>query len=236
MILDRAMFERDGFVGPISLFTEAECNFLCQHLKFGDVPKPLNWDKGRFATDRIIYDFASRPRLLTMLSNVLGENIVLWGANVLVREPGDVHPWHTDIETSAPEGCFASVWIGIQNTTVLRSLKLVRHSHRFGLSLQEAAAKRGKGRGEASDELVLTWAKERDAGAALVQLDITDGEAIIFDGRLWHASAHEGTEQRVALLLQYAPAGTCVQIPDLTQLEWPFRNLKSARSIRAGSR
>jgi mannose-6-phosphate isomerase-like protein (cupin superfamily) len=57
---------------------------------------------------------------------------------------------------------------------------------------------------------------------------MNDGEAVFFDGRLWHGSWNirvEGT--RAALLFQYAAAGTPVKMPDLSQLEWPFRFKRS---------
>jgi mannose-6-phosphate isomerase-like protein (cupin superfamily) len=222
--LDFVAFARDGFLAPVPLFTSGQCQFICRHLQYGDVPEPLGWNKGRFATDRVMYDLAVRPTLLALLRPLFGESIVLWGTSVLVRGPGDVHPWHTDIESSAPEHRFISVWIGVQNTTRASSLKLISQSHRFGKTFQELAAEKGFRRGEASDDTVLAWARERDRRAALVQPEMKDGEAIVLDGRLWHGSDHTGASQRIALLFQYTAAGTPVLMPDLTQLEWPFRN------------
>ena len=213
----------DGFVAPFPLLSREECHFIRRHLQFGEFPEPLLWEKGRFATDRVFYDLAVRPALLALVRRLLGENVVLWGASVLVRNPGDEHPWHTDIESSAPDGRFISVWVGIQNSNRASTLKLISRSHLFGKTFQEVASERGYGRGEASDDMVLDWARKIDRHSDLVQPAVNDGECIIFDGRLWHGSAHRGEGQRIALLFQYATADTAVSIPDLTQLEWPFR-------------
>jgi quercetin dioxygenase-like cupin family protein len=72
-------------------------------------------------------------------------------------------------------------------------------------------------------DVVLSWARARDPLAKIVQLDISDGEAVIFDGRLWHGSHNISSKERIALLLQYAAADMPIRIPDVEQLEWPFR-------------
>ena len=51
---------------------------------------------------------------------------------------------------------------------------------------------------------------------------MVDGEAVLFDGRVWHGSLNRRTRgRRLALLLQYAAADCSVRIPDLQQLDWP---------------
>jgi mannose-6-phosphate isomerase-like protein (cupin superfamily) len=72
--------------------------------------------------------------------------------------------------------------------------------------------------------MVESWAKQIDRSARFVKPDITDGEAIIFDGRLWHGTENRRQEgKRTAVLLQYAAADEQISIPDESQLEWPFR-------------
>lgn len=63
------------------------------------------------------------------------------------------------------------------------------------------------------------------AGDAFVErLELGDGDALFFDGRLWHGSFDtDPTAARTALLLQYARADTPVRMPDFASLEmWPF--------------
>jgi mannose-6-phosphate isomerase-like protein (cupin superfamily)/quercetin dioxygenase-like cupin family protein len=53
---------------------------------------------------------------------------------------------------------------------------------------------------------------------------MTNGDALFIDGRLWHGSVNSRKRgKRLALLFQYAAAENAVWIPDLSQLEWPFR-------------
>ena len=217
-----AVYGRDGFVEPFRLFTADDCRVITGHFK--QYPPPASWFKGLAITDRFIRNLATQPRLLSLLAKLIGDNIVLWGASFIVREPGVIHPWHTDIESSAPEGRFVSVWIGLENTCRETALRLVARSHSFGKTIQQVMHEHEVSRGMASDDLVAGWAKDLDAKSGLVQFDMTDGDALVFDGRLWHAGPNDRRHgARTALLLQYAAAETPVVVPDFAQLEWPFR-------------
>ena len=158
----------------------------------------------------------------------MGDDIVLWGSTLVKRAPGQPHPWHTDIESSHPDGGFVNVWIGLENTCQQSGLQFVTKSHLLGKSIQEVCHEKGLHRGTASSERVFEWAQELDEDAAFLQPEVSDGEALIFDGRLWHGSYNAlEKETRLALLLQYAKADRPVRIHDPKQLEWPFRFLES---------
>src|SRR4029078_8021909 len=100
-------------------------------------------------------------------------------------------------------------------------LHLISRSHRFGRPIQQEVNERGMRRGEATDEMVMAWAQEHDPLSDFVQPEMKDGQALLFDGRLWHGSHIRADRPRAALLLQYAATGTPVVIPDLNQVEWP---------------
>ncbi len=217
-------FFREGFIGPLNLFTPAQCELILKHFRRG-VPPPPNpeWFKDLAARDRFFYELAKRPVLIALLRPLLGEDFFVWGAAVIERTPGQTHVWHTDLETSAPTGRFVSVWVGLEDTCRGSALQFISRSHRFGRPIQQEVHERGLRRGEATDQLVTAWAREHDARSDFVQPDMSDGQALIFDGRLWHASHNTGDRPRAALLLQYAATGTPVVIPAFNHAEWPFR-------------
>lgn len=215
-------FRRDGFILPFHLFTRAQCDLIIKHNRLND-PDRQKQTKGRGATDRFFYDVTTRPAILDRVKRILGDDIVWWGTRVIRREPNQIHCWHTDIESSAPDGRFVSVWVGLCGTQRDSGLKLISRSHQFGKPIQQEVHERGSRRGEATDDMVAEWARALDPQAALVQPDIADGQAIVFDGRLWHASHNVSSEVRVALLLQYAAADMPISSPDPNHLEWPFR-------------
>jgi mannose-6-phosphate isomerase-like protein (cupin superfamily) len=215
-------FFRDGFIGPIDLFTREQCELILKHYRRGVPPQP-EWPKDLAVRDRFFYEAAKQPALISLLRPLLGEDIVLWGASIVERAPGQTHIWHTDIETSAPKGRFVTVWVGLENISQGSALQLISRSHRFGRPIQQEVYERGLRRGEATDEMVKAWAQEHDGLSDFVQPDMNDGQALLFDGRLWHGSQNAGDRPRAALLLQYAAAGTPIVIPDFNHLEWPFR-------------
>jgi uncharacterized cupin superfamily protein len=117
-----------------------------------------------------------------------------------------------------------SVWIGIENTSRKSALQLIVGSHTIGKTIQQVAHENGLRRGEASTATVIEWARAIIPSAEFVQPAMNDGDAVFFDGRLWHGSWNtraKGT--RTAILLQYTRAGMAVKMPDFSQIEWPFR-------------
>jgi len=221
----RSAFEAQGWVSVRGLLAAEECVRFLERAR-GDRNPPLDWGKGLAATARPFYELASDPEILDLLEPLLGRDIVLWGASLVVRRPGEVHPWHTDIESSAPEGRKVSVWIGLENTRAATSLSVVGGSHRFGLSVQEMAARAEVTRAARDDRQIGHWAKELAPDAVVTSTALADGDALLFDGRLWHGSHNtDPAAVRTAVLLQYAAADSPVFLPDWGQLDWPFRFL-----------
>jgi quercetin dioxygenase-like cupin family protein len=223
-------FGREGFVGPFRAFGSGECREIAAYLRRADHPPPPDWAKSRAVRERFLYELATHPKILPRITPLLGGDVVLWGASKVVRGPGVTHPWHSDIESAHPEGRFATVWIGIEHTTRESALQVISRSHRLGKTVQEYRSARGLRRELATPAAMLVAVQEHEPDAALIQPDMSDGDALIFDGRLWHGSHNSRARgHRVALLLQYAAAACEVRIPDLTQLDWPFRHLSEPR-------
>ena len=218
-----------GYAGPVPLLSPQECHRFLQSANDARSAPPLDWDKGYAATSRAFYEIGTHPAIIELVVALLGEDVMLWGASIQNRPPGAVHPWHCDIESIGSSGKAVSVWIGMQHTNRDSSLSIVSFSHRFGVSVQEVRHQLGKGRNETTDEDILRWARERDKRSDLVKLDMNDGQALFFDGQLWHSSRNLLSKTRQALLLQYATPDTVIRIPDLNYLDWPFRSLDLPR-------
>lgn len=218
-----------GYAGPIRVLSRSECRRFLREADSPTRPPPLDWDKGCAVTSRPFYELATHSRLIEAVSAVLGEDVMLWGASLQNRPPGEAHPWHSDMESSATAGRTVAVWIGLEHTGRRSSLRVVPYSHRFGETVQELRHRFGVRREEASDEVITRWARERDPRGGVEQTDLTDGEALIFDGRLWHGSRNGSRKTRRALLLQYAAPDADIRIPDLNHLDWPFRMFEVPR-------
>jgi uncharacterized cupin superfamily protein len=216
----KSSFARDGYAGPISFLTSAECVLLRNYIRHGELAEPLTWMKGLAPRDPLIHGLATRPELLRWLSELLGSHVYLWGAQLIEKQPGEAHAWHTDVETAHPAGHFVSVWIGVENTSAKSALQYISGSHLIGKSLQQVADERQVERGERTAERSLAWARDTRPHAALVAADVRDGDAILFDGRIWHGSLNIDDKPRRALLLQYAAANQNVRMP--AKMNWPF--------------
>lgn len=221
-------FQQRGFLGPIHLLSAAERQDLRRALR--SAPAPETWQKGQAATSSAYFEIASNPALVERIAALIGPDVMLWGASLIKRKPGQLHPWHTDIETSAHADGTVTVWIGLKNTDIHSSLDLVARSHRFGMSVQQRAMEANHDRAATTTEEVLEWAKEFDPLSDIVRAGATDGDAIIFDGRLWHGSHNTSPDDtRTALLLQYARPDRPIFIPDLKKLDYPFRSHEEPR-------
>lgn len=213
-----------GFSGPIPMLSPEECAALEQHLAKPDLPAPLDWWKGRAATDRVIYDVATRPQLLALLLPLLGNDIVLWGATVVRKRPGKRHAWHTDMESADPNCRVMTAWIGIRNAGEESGLRLIAGSHLFGSCVQEVLAQLNEDRERITDERMSEIARSKNPAARIVEPGAQDGQMVLFDGRLWHSSRNDGTlGTRTALLLQFASADTPVPMPAGAGYDWPFK-------------
>ena len=223
-------FAELGYLAPVRILTPPQCRDFLRAASDPRTPPPLDWHKGHAATARPFYEIATHPRILDIVTRLLGDDVMLWGAQLLTRAPGLAHPWHSDIEPSvAAPGRTVTVWMGIEDTTAESSLFVVPYSHRFGATVQEVRSQEGRRREEATTEQIVRWAKGRETRASVVTPEVTDGVALVLDGQLWHHSNNVSEKTRRALLLQYATPDVAIRIPDLNYLEWPFRHVSVPR-------
>lgn len=222
-----AEFATRGFGGPVRVLSRREANRLWGVLRRAPAAE---FGKGFGASSPAFYAIATRSAILDRVSAVLGDDVMLWGASIVVRGPGQVHPWHTDMETAGNEGRTVSVWIGLRNVNRNSSLRVLPGSHAWDSTIQDLVQQRGMDREGVTADVVAEWGRERDATATVVAADMGDGDAIFFDGRLWHGTNNTNeTGKRAALLLQYATPDRAMRIPDYTHLELPFKFLDEPR-------
>ena len=205
-------FVREGFLGPVPLFDPERCDRLAAGLASANAPPPAVWLKGGAVTDWRLANLGADPRLLALLTPILGPDIILWGAKLIIRKPGQVHLWHVDSETSSPGGRFVSAWIGLRNTTGESGLRMIAGSH-ICRTVEQFQADSGAPRDETSSDTALEWARSENPDAHIVEPKVGDGEVILFDGRMWHGSHNRLSDKtRYALLLQFASADSPVRI------------------------
>ena len=223
-----ALYGERGYVGPRRILTSQQCRRFLAAVGEARVP-PLDWEKGLAAAQRAFYELGTLPAILDVVADLIGDDVILWGASIQRRAPSEVHPWHSDIESDVDAGETLAVWIGLEHTTRDSSLLMVPYSHRFGVTIQEVRHQMGVARADVASDVIAEWARSRDDRSEVLKFDMTDGDAMFFDGRLWHGSHNVLARPRKALLLQYATPDAVIRIPDLNHLDWPFSKLEMPR-------
>ncbi len=218
----REQFAEQGFIGPFPMLNKEECAEVFSRTR--NSPRPPIWSKANAVSSSVFYQVATRADLLEIVRAFLGEDVLLWGASLVRKEAGSVHPWHSDVECSGDAGKALTVWIGLEKTNRQSALQLLSYSHRFGKSLQEVAYEAGKDRSIVQTEDVLQWAQQRDSRSRVENFDVRDGDALLFDGRLWHYSENNNASgTRTALLLQYATPDARIRVRSKGEYGWPLR-------------
>jgi ectoine hydroxylase-related dioxygenase (phytanoyl-CoA dioxygenase family)/uncharacterized cupin superfamily protein len=224
----RRVFHERGYVVVPRLLDPEECRPLLAVLRQKE-DAPPDWYKAWAVASPDWHALATSERALDLVRLLLGDDVLLWGASLAIRTPGQTHHWHCDIESSSPTAECVTAWIGLAGTNAGSSLKVVPYSHRFGMTIQQAAQAHGAAREGTTDGDVATWARELDRRSGVVTAEAGDGDAILFDGRLWHGSHNESPGERTAVLLQYATPRTPIRIPDFQRLAWPFELRRTPR-------
>lgn len=219
-------FTQQGYIGPIKLFDQREIRRYYKNLvRATRCEAPLDWQKGWAVKSAAFFALASHPKVLALVTELLGDDVLLWGSRLIHKSPGEKHDWHSDLESSDPSGKTVSVWLALKDCSKESSLTVVPGSHRFGETVQQQSASRADQSAAVDPETVLTWARDRKSDSGIVTAETQVGEAILFDGRLWHGSNNTTNLTRSAVLLQYATPDTAIRIP--ASFSWPYRNLAS---------
>ena len=155
--------------------------------------------------DARFLELARDPRIVELVSGVLGDDIVLWGCHVFCKPAGDGYetPWHQDghywpIRPLA--NC--TVWVALEESTVENGcLRVVPGSHR-ARTLHEHLH-------EDRDDLTLNQrlaAGSFDESDA-VDIELAPGQMSLHDVYMIHgAAANRSTRRRTGVALRYMPA------------------------------
>lgn len=208
-------FDQLGWIEPFDLLTEEQRRSLLA-LEVPDARK-MTWDKGLATVSPLVHGIASTPSLVERVRSLLGDDVMLWGARLIRQEPGVAHRWHTDAETELAGGPTVDVWVAVDHVSPASTLRLVPGTHRHVPNVKDRRQEHALL--DVPDETVLAWAREQDEQADVEIPEVKDGQALLFDGRVWHATSNTGDHVRTSLLLQYAPADVPVWIPRYNT--WP---------------
>ncbi len=96
-------FNRDGYLAPFRIFSEAEIADIRSY--FDDLlarTLAAGADSYSIVTahlrHRRVYDLLTNPRIVALVKDLLGENVIGWGSHFFCKLPGDGKrvSWHQD--------------------------------------------------------------------------------------------------------------------------------------------
>ncbi len=118
----RADFERNGFFifeHFLAVQGLAQCRLLLDRMARRRDPKADNDVYfNAHQQEPWLFDLATHPRLLDLIEQHVGPNIVLWGSNIIAKPPGmgQIVAWHQDATEWNIKGRFApTVWITLDD-------------------------------------------------------------------------------------------------------------------------
>ncbi|MAQ80090.1 MAG: phytanoyl-CoA dioxygenase family protein [Pseudomonadota bacterium] len=174
---------------------------ICPHLK--------SYGPQAIQGDAIWLDIAKRSDILDLISQVAGNDIILWGTTLFGKpaNSGQIIPWHQDalhwpIEPKAT----TTVWIAIDECTKENGcLRFIPGSHRSQMPhIETSNLDEGK---NAAVKLVLDQATVSENCARDILLE--PGQMAIFDTWLVHGSKpNHSKNRRAAFVLRYMPASS----------------------------
>jgi non-haem Fe2+, alpha-ketoglutarate-dependent halogenase len=206
---DIALFNRDGYLKGIRIFGDAEIaeirryfdDLLAQTLAAGG-------DSYSISTAHLshgrVYDLLTDPRLVALVTDLLGDDVIGWGSHFFCKMPGDGKrvAWHQDASywPLTPSKA-VTIWLAIDDASVENAcMRYIPGTHRFGHLTYRLS--------ETDEANVLNQTVEGiEELAPPVDVELKAGEISMHSDLLLHGSeANQSARRRCGLTLRYCPA------------------------------
>ena len=199
-------YRDEGFLSGIPVFTEAECARFRETAERFRAEHPADADWAFDIKCNLLFDWvyqnATHPRLLAVVADLLGDDLLLTDSVFRIKEPGSSthYGWHQDSARIVVEPAPAIVYVAISDATVENGcLAVIPRSHdrvqAFDLVENPGQAHRRVARVRAVDP-----------GDA-VYMELRAGEVAVFSANVIHGSAaNRSNAARFAILHDYTPA------------------------------
>ena len=215
---DIASYHDDGFISPLSVFSEDEAAAFRTHIEsfeasHGPVftenrPRPGDTFKGsyRFKSHLLfkwLADAVRHPTILDAVEDLIGPDILCWTTHWFIKEANSPQyvSWHQDsnywgLDTDE----LVSVWLAVTPATLQSGcLRLLPGSHK-------APAMDHVDTYEADNMLTRGQTIEGVDESKAVNLELSPGQVALFDYRLAHAShPNASNDRRIGIGIRYIP-------------------------------
>ena len=209
---EQVAFYRDqGYLKLGRIFSQAELNALREHVDgmIAALPpekRPEEMDVPHF-TDPWLFRYLSDPRVLDVIEDLIGPDIVLWSSHFIAKPRGNGRavPWHTD-------GAYwgkvlqpmqvVTLWLAVDESTRENGcMRVIPGSHRHG----RVYGHRKDSRPDLALDLVLEDGQLDPNSARDVVLEA--GQFSLHDVYLVHGSnPNRSTRRRAGVAIRFMPA------------------------------
>ena len=196
-----------GYIGPFPLLDDTQITQVLR--EWERTRDQLPWYKGHHVYRGPISEALASDAVVGRIASILGEDVMLWGSQIIGKRGGKKHRWHVDVETMAWTS--VNFWAALRHVSAKATVLLLPGTQRLKVSPQEL---------ERTEQLDITdsnavqrAAAARGVVADIIAVDIPPGTFVLFDGHLWHGSINDTLHFRTALLAQYSPTSEHARIP-----------------------
>lgn len=222
-----AFFKQEGFVGPFTLGQTpslvalregmsqviAESQNEDREASSPEIPNQVMDRRIAHITSRLVYDLSTESQILDDVADFLGDNLLFWMAETIVREPGhDGHIvkstgqiWHIDIINSWLNGVHTS--IAVTDMTIKTGcLLVIPGTHKYDADLP-ALAKAGEC--DLTDAESMLKLADRmhpeNAPHQIKAIEMKAGQYCFTRGGIWHGvSRNNDSKTRLGLVARFA--------------------------------
>ncbi|WP_439626688.1 phytanoyl-CoA dioxygenase family protein [Gemmata sp.] len=203
-----SQFNRDGYLKPFRIFSDAEVGGLRAY--FADLLARYTAEgKDSYSISSAhlrhgrVWDVLTNPRVVAIVSDLLGPSVVGWGSHFFCKMPGDgkTVSWHQDASywPLTPSKA-VTVWLAIDYADRGNAaMKYIPGTHVLGHLTYKLTET------DPSNVLNQTVPEVEKYGEP-VYVELRAGEASVHSDLLLHGSdANESTRRRCGLTLRYTP-------------------------------
>jgi hypothetical protein len=202
-------FNRDGYLKGIRIFSPAEMegqrgyfdDLLNRVIAAGGNSYSISTAHMKYGP---VYDLITHPRIVDVVSDLLGPNVVGWGSHYFCKMPfdGKSVSWHQDASywPLTPSKA-VTVWLAVDDADRQNAcVKFLPGSHLHGhLEYRETTLEEGNVLNQSVDEV--------ERFGTPVDVELKAGEISIHSDLLLHGSdANRSPRRRCGLTLRYTPA------------------------------
>ena len=201
----RSRYDRDGFVFPVKALETDEAQACRDALESAEA-QANDSDERSLAQGYAhmlipaITDLVRDPRVVEPVSEILGPDLLLWGANFFIKEArtGSFVSWHQDLNYWGLDGeDEVTAWVALSDASIESgAMRFIPGSHRDRVEHRDTfdegnLLSRGQEIAEVDD-------------SAAVDIVLKPGEMSLHHGLLFHASSPNQTDdRRIGLALRY---------------------------------